>query len=81
MDSGVISTNSSSLMYSRASSRESLRGGVSVRASSAPAERTLVSFLFLQDVDVQVALAAVLADDHADVDFGGGGYKELAALP
>ena len=46
MFSGVISTRSS--MYSSASSRVILRTGVRLSASSAPEERTLVSFLFLQ---------------------------------
>src|SRR3712207_5133087 len=53
MDFGVISTSSSSPMYSRASSRVILRTGVRFRASSAPAERTLVSFLFLHTLTLR----------------------------
>src|SRR3990172_8744782 len=47
-EEGVISTNSSSLMNSRAASRERTRGGTSRSASSAPAARMLVSFFSLQ---------------------------------
>src|SRR5258706_1358461 len=35
---------------------------------------------FLDDVDVQVSIAGVLADDHALVDFGAGSDEHLAAL-
>src|SRR5512143_482514 len=44
IDAGVISTSSSSLMNSRADSRERIRGGTSRSASSAPAARMFVSF-------------------------------------
>src|SRR6185437_12857498 len=36
--------------------------------------------LFLDDVDVQVALSRVLSDDHALVDFGYRSHEDLASL-
>src|SRR5215210_3286957 len=36
--------------------------------------------LVLADVDVEVVLTAILANDHADVDFGRWSDKEAAAL-
>ncbi|VWM23526.1 Uncharacterised protein [Collinsella intestinalis] len=42
---GVTSTSSSSMMYSRASSRENLRGGTSCTEISAVEERWLPRFL------------------------------------
>src|ERR1041385_5437543 len=45
---GVASTYSSELMYSRARSRESFKGGLSWMPLPSPCERMLVSFFALQ---------------------------------
>ena len=76
----MTSTNSSSAMYSRASSRDNRRGGFSRTFWSWPTARTLVSFFSLVGIDVHVALAAVFADDHPLINLVAGGDEHFRAV-
>ena len=77
---GVTSTSSSAPMNSIALSSVSGRGGVRRSASSWECVRMLVSFFSLRRVDVHVARAGVLADDHPLVDVDAGADEQLRAL-
>ena len=67
-------------MNSMADSSVDGRGGVRRSDSSWAWVRMLVSFFSLVGVDVHVARAAVLADDHALVDLDAGADEQLGAL-
>ena len=75
---GVTSTSSSTEMNSMADSRVIGRAGVSRSDSSWAWVRMLVSFFVLRRVDVHVARARVLADDHPLVDVDAGADEQLA---
>ena len=77
---GVTSTSSSSLMNSMACSRLRRRGGMRRMPSSALRGAHVGLFLLARDVHVHVAVARVLADDHAFVDLGRGIHEHLAAF-
>ncbi len=59
---------------------ECTRGGVRMMFSSLPEARTLVSCLPLVDVDDEVVVAVIFADDHPFIDFIARSDKERAAL-
>ena len=77
---GVTSRSSSVSMNSRHCSRLKIRGGVSVRASSALEERVLVRCLGLADVDLDILGLTVLADDHTGIYLLAGADEQGAAL-
>src|SRR3989338_3145448 len=58
-DFGVISKYSSLSINSRAVSKVNLRGGISIIASSDALERTLVSFFFLNRINIDIIALAI----------------------